>query len=85
MGSDAGEEQAEGELEKTEEGSGGGGGGKEERILVSVRVRPLNAKEIERNDPADWECINNTTVALKNNNLPDRSACPTVYTFGKCY
>ncbi|KAG6475566.1 hypothetical protein ZIOFF_064794 [Zingiber officinale] len=48
-------------------------------------VRPLNAKEIERNDPSDWECINNNTVALKNNNLPDRSACPTVYTFDRVF
>ncbi|XP_042434467.1 kinesin-like protein KIN-7G [Zingiber officinale] len=85
MGSVAGEEQTAGELEKKEEGGGGGGGGKEERILVSVRVRPLNAKEIERNDPSDWECINNNTVALKNNNLPDRSACPTVYTFDRVF
>lgn len=67
--------------EKAEEG---GSGGKEERILVSVRVRPHNAKEIERNDTADWECIDNNTIVLKNSNLPDRSVYPTVFTFGKC-
>ncbi|KAG6465964.1 hypothetical protein ZIOFF_076189 [Zingiber officinale] len=80
MESVAGEEQAE----KAEE-VGGGGRGKEERILVSVRVRPLNAKEIERNDTADWECINNTTIVLKNSNLPDRSVYPTMFTFDRVF
>ncbi|KAJ0968472.1 hypothetical protein J5N97_025389 [Dioscorea zingiberensis] len=46
--------------EKTEGGvaagiPGAGGGSGEERILVSVRLRPLNSIEISRNDPADWE------------------------------
>ncbi|XP_042472804.1 kinesin-like protein KIN-7F isoform X2 [Zingiber officinale] len=82
MESVAGEEQAE----KAEEvGGGGGGGGKEERILVSVRVRPLNAKEIERNDTADWECINDTTIVLKSSNLPDRSVYPTMFTFDRVF
>ena len=58
------------------------GGGKEERILVSVRIRPLNGKEIERNDPSDWECINNNTVIFKNS-LPDRAMYPGAYTFGE--
>ncbi|RWW40476.1 hypothetical protein BHE74_00054102 [Ensete ventricosum] len=39
---------------------------KEERILVSVRLRPLNAKEIGKNDPSDWECRTNTTIVFKN-------------------
>ncbi|CAL9774068.1 unnamed protein product [Musa acuminata subsp. burmannicoides] len=57
---------------------------KEERILVSVRVRPLNAKEIEKNDPSDWECVNDTTIMFKNS-LPERSAFPTAYTFDKVF
>lgn len=55
----------------------------EERILVSVRLRPLNDKEIAQNDVANWECINNTTILFKNNNLPDRSVVPVAYSFGK--
>lgn len=51
----------------------------EEKILVSVRVRPLNEKEKTRNDGCDWECINNTTIICKYHNLPDRPS----YTFGK--
>lgn len=60
-------------------------GGHEERILVSVRLRPLNDKEILRNDVSDWECINDTTIIYKNVNLSvsDRSMYPSAYTFGK--
>lgn len=57
----------------------------EERILVSVRLRPLNDKEILRNDASDWECINDTTIIYKNVNLSvsERSMYPSAYTFGK--
>lgn len=60
----------------------GAGIAKEERIQVSVRLRPLNAKELGRNDPSDWECINDTTIIFRNS-LPERSMFPTAYTFGK--
>lgn len=53
--------------------------GGEEKILVSVRVRPLNEKEKTKNDRCDWECINDTTIICKFHNLPDKSS----YTFGK--
>lgn len=61
-----------------------GGGGGEEKIFVSVRLRPLNEKEIARNDVSDWESINDDTVIYRNN-LPvsERSMYPTAYTFGK--
>lgn len=52
--------------------------GGEEKILVSVRVRPLNEKEKTRNDRCDWECINDTTIICKYQNMPDKSS----YTFG---
>lgn len=60
----------------------GGGGGRLEKILVSVRLRPLSAKEISANDPADWECINDTTIIFRNS-LGDRSMAPTAYNFGE--
>lgn len=53
-----------------------------ERILVSVRLRPLNSKEIARNDASDWECINENTIIFKNS-LPERSMLPSAYTFGE--
>lgn len=54
----------------------------EERIQVSVRLRPLNSKEIARNDASDWECINDNTIIFKNS-LPERSMLPSAYTFGE--
>lgn len=56
----------------------------EEKILVSVRLRPLNEKEIARNDVSDWESINGDTVIYRNNlSVSERSVYPTAYTFGK--
>lgn len=56
--------------------------GREEKILVLVRLRPLNDKEISRNDVSDWECINDTTILFRNS-LQERSMFPTAYSFGK--
>lgn len=58
-----------------------GSNGQEERIFVSVRVRPLNEKEILRNDVSYWECINGNTITFKHN-LPDRAMLPSSYTYG---
>ena len=55
----------------------------EDRIMVSVRLRPLNEKEIARNNVSDWECINHNTVILKNSFAAERSMLPNAYTFGK--
>lgn len=62
----------------------GMGNVKEEKILVLVRLRPLSENEITRNEVADWECINPTTV-LYRNSLQERSGLPTAYSFGKCF
>ncbi|KAL8168025.1 hypothetical protein V2J09_009524 [Rumex salicifolius] len=59
--------------------------GSEEKIVVSVRVRPLNEKEVTRNDVIDWECINDNTVLYKNSFGPDRSLYPTSYTFDRVF
>lgn len=61
--------------------------GKEESIFVSVRLRPLNDKEILKNDVPDWECINDTTIIYKNANLSasERSMYPTAYTFDRVF
>jgi centromeric protein E len=58
-----------------------GSNGQEERIFVSVRVRPLNEKEILRNDASDWECVNGNSIKFKHN-LPDRALFPSSYTYG---
>lgn len=54
----------------------------EEKIYVTVRVRPLSGKEIARSDVSDWECTNDNTIAFKHA-LPERSPFPAAYTFGK--
>ncbi|CAN8274075.1 unnamed protein product [Cochlearia groenlandica] len=54
----------------------------EEKILVSVRVRPLNEKEKTKNDRCDWECVNNTTILCKSHNLPDNKSS---FTYDKVF
>lgn len=53
---------------------------KEERILVSVRVRPLNSREA--GDSSDWECISPTTIMFRST-VPERAMFPTAYTYGE--
>lgn len=53
----------------------------EEKIYVTVRVRPLSAKEVARSDVSDWVCINGNTIAHKHA-LPERSPFPATYTLG---
>lgn len=61
-----------------------GSTGSEERIVVSVRVRPLNDKELAKNDLSEWECIDDTTIMYRSNlSASERSLYPTTYTFGK--
>lgn len=60
-----------------------GSTGNDERILVSVRVRPLNDKELAKNDLSEWKCVNDTTIVYKSNlSASERSLYPTNYTFG---
>ncbi|KAL0432381.1 UNVERIFIED_CONTAM: Kinesin-like protein KIN-7F [Sesamum latifolium] len=56
----------------------------EEKIFVSVRLRPLNERELSKNDVPEWECINNTTIIFKNG-LQERSLSPTAYTFDRVF
>jgi len=53
----------------------------EERILVSVRLRPVNAREAERGDGSDWECAGPTTLMF-GGNIPERAMFPATYTYG---
>ncbi|XP_059437877.1 kinesin-like protein KIN-7H [Corylus avellana] len=63
-----------------------GPSGREEKIFVSIRLRPLNEKEIARNDVSEWECINDNTIIYRNNlSVSERSMYPTAYTFDRVY
>ncbi|XP_026419411.1 kinesin-like protein KIN-7E [Papaver somniferum] len=58
----------------------------QEKIFVSVRLRPLNAREIGKNnnDGSDWECVSDNTIIFKNS-IPERSMYPTAYTLVFCF
>lgn len=56
----------------------------EEKIFVSIRVRPLSEKEIVRRDVSDWECINDKTLVYKYT-IPERSLFPTAYSFDRVF
>ncbi|KAL2346274.1 hypothetical protein Fmac_000274 [Flemingia macrophylla] len=60
-----------------------GNAAQEERIFVSIRVRPLNEKEKARHDVSDWECISGNTIRFKN--AEPRSLSMDTYTFGKVF
>ncbi|XP_052201686.1 kinesin-like protein KIN-7C [Diospyros lotus] len=61
-----------------------GSGDHEEKIFVAIRLRPLNEREITRNDVSDWECINSTTLIYKNGTA-ERSMAPAAYTFDRVF
>uniref|UniRef100_A0A0D9YVM6 Kinesin motor domain-containing protein n=1 Tax=Oryza glumipatula TaxID=40148 RepID=A0A0D9YVM6_9ORYZ len=63
---------------------GCGGAGKMDRIQVLVRLRPLSEKEVARGEPAEWECINDSTVMFRST-FPDRPTAPTAYTFDRVF
>ncbi|KAK4744771.1 hypothetical protein SAY87_011083 [Trapa incisa] len=58
--------------------------GQKEKILVSVRLRPLSDKEKSRSEISDWECINNNTVIFKST-IPERAMFPAAYTFDRVF
>lgn len=58
----------------------------EEKIFVSVRMRPLNEREVARHEVCDWECINNSTIIFKSNiYMHERTMVPTAYTFDRVF
>ncbi|CAN6802884.1 unnamed protein product [Brassica oleracea] len=63
-----------------------GSSGRDEKIFVSVRLRPLSVRERVRNDVADWECINDETVIYRSHlSISERSMYPTAYTFDRVF
>lgn len=67
--------------EPTNGNAQGSSNSQEERIFVSVRLRPLNEKEFARNEASDWECFSNNTIAFKSSQS-DRVVFPSSYSFG---
>ncbi|KAM0920403.1 hypothetical protein ACQ4PT_007549 [Festuca glaucescens] len=83
MGAIGGDEMAQ--WDKVDGGEvANGGAGRLEKILVSVRLRPLSEKEIARGDLSEWECISDTTVIARSA-FPDRPTAPTAYSFDRVF
>lgn len=59
----------------------GGSRVKEEKIFVTVRVRPLSRKELSLKDQEAWECIDDNKIVFKMSSQ-DRFNSPSSYTFG---
>jgi centromeric protein E len=60
---------------------GGSSRAQEEKIFVTVRVRPLSKKELAMKDQkVSWECADSQTILYKG--PPQDRAAPTSYTFG---
>ncbi|XP_051178178.1 kinesin-like protein KIN-7A [Lolium perenne] len=62
---------------------GGSSRSKEEKIFVTVRVRPLSKKELAVKDQSAWECADSQTILYKGPHQ-DRAG-PTSYTFDKVF
>jgi centromeric protein E len=77
VGRGAGEEEEVRTTKTTARTMAGG----EERIVVSVRLRPVNAREAERGDGTDWDCSGPTTLRFLGT-IPERAMFPATYTYG---
>ncbi|KAL5200992.1 hypothetical protein ABZP36_035346 [Zizania latifolia] len=55
-----------------------------ERIVVSVRMRPVNAREAERGDGSDWECTGPTTLMFRGA-IPERAMFPASYSYDRVF
>lgn len=58
---------------------GGGPRVREEKILVTVRVRPLSRREQSLYDLIAWECVDEHSIVFTS---PNQERAPTSYTFG---
>ncbi|RRT66298.1 hypothetical protein B296_00040343 [Ensete ventricosum] len=61
-----------------------GGSRVEEKIFVTVRVRPLSRKELSLKDQEAWECIDDNKIVFKMSSQ-DRSNSPSSYTFDRVF
>lgn len=68
-------------IERTPATTPSGQRAREEKIVVTVRLRPLNKRELAAKDHAAWECIDDQTIIYRP--LPqERAAQPASFTFG---
>ncbi|XP_022955336.1 kinesin-like protein NACK1 isoform X1 [Cucurbita moschata] len=70
--------------ERTPASTPGGPRSKEEKIVVTVRLRPLNKKEQQAKDQMAWECIDDTTIVYKPQ-PQERQTQPSSFAFDKVF
>lgn len=68
-------------IERTPVSTPGGSKVKEEKIVVTVRLRPLNKREQLAKDQVAWECIDEHTIVHKPP-TQERATQPASFTFG---
>ncbi|KAJ6672639.1 KINESIN-LIKE PROTEIN KIN-7A [Salix viminalis] len=62
----------------------GGPKAKEEKIVVTVRLRPLNKKEQLAKEQLAWDCVDDHTIAFKPS-PQERATQPTSFVFDKVF
>ncbi|CAN4086674.1 unnamed protein product [Withania somnifera] len=71
-------------IERTPVTTPNGHRAREEKIVVTVRLRPLNKRELSAKDHTAWECIDDHTIIYRP--LPqERAAQPASFTFDKVF
>ncbi|KAI4350954.1 hypothetical protein L6164_005356 [Bauhinia variegata] len=71
-------------IDRTPVSTPGGPRAREENIVVTVRLRPLNKKEHLAKDQVAWDCIDDHTIVYKPPSH-ERSAQPASFTFDKVF
>ncbi|XP_022137277.1 kinesin-like protein NACK1 [Momordica charantia] len=70
--------------ERTPASTPGGPRSREEKIVVTVRLRPLSKKEHQAKDQMAWECIDDSTIVYKPQ-PQERQTQPASFTFDKVF
>ncbi|RID57957.1 hypothetical protein BRARA_F01292 [Brassica rapa] len=71
-------------VSKTDRTPGGSSRSREEKIVVTVRLRPLNKKEQLAKDQVAWECVDDHTIVSKPQ-AQERSHHQSSFTFDKVF
>ncbi|XP_019054129.1 PREDICTED: kinesin-like protein NACK1 isoform X2 [Nelumbo nucifera] len=71
-------------IDRTPVSTPGGTKVKEEKIVVTVRLRPLSRREQSLKDQVAWECIDDQTIVFKPP-PQDRLLTPASYTFDRIF
>ncbi|CAH8390979.1 unnamed protein product [Eruca vesicaria subsp. sativa] len=64
---------------------GGSSRSREEKIVVTVRLRPLNKRELLAKDQVAWQCVDSHTIVSKPQASLERSLHQSSFTFDKVF